>query len=193
MNEHDPTNGQPEHGEGPSPGDCDPQIAELMEQVQRLQAERDDLNQKYLRTAADSQNAQRRALREQEEAKRQGMTSVIANVLTVLDHFDLALAQDPAKVTAQQIISGVRVIRDELSRILQSFGVQEVNPRPGEEFDPHRHQAVMQRQSESVPPGRIVQTLQPGYALGERIIRPAKVAIRPSQPHDAPPAAWDGD
>jgi len=159
------------------------------EQVARLLAERDELNQKLLRTTADYQNSQRRALREQDEARRQGVTSVALSAMKVLDHFDLALTQDPAKATAEQIMQGVKVIRDELVKVLQSYGVQDINPRPGDEFDPHKHEAVMQTETDRVPPGRIVATLQTGYSLGDRVIRPARVSIRPGQSpsDDLPP------
>jgi molecular chaperone GrpE len=157
--------------------------SETAEQIARLLAERDELNQKYLRLAADYQNSQRRSAREQEEAKRQGLTSVALGVLGVIDHFDLALGQDPEKATAEQIMSGVRVIRDQLLKVLQSYGVTEINPHPGEEFDPHRHQAVMHTESDEIAPRLIVSTLQAGYALGDRVIRPAKVSLRPEADH----------
>ena len=97
--------------------------------------------------------------------------------------------QDPAKATAEQIMQGVRVIRDELMKVLQSYGVQEINPRPGDDVDPHRHEAVMQAETSAVPPGHIVATLQAGYSLGDRVIRPARVSIRPgsSAIEDLPP------
>jgi molecular chaperone GrpE len=151
------------------------------EQITRLLAERDELNARLLRTIADYQNSQRRGVREQEEAKRQAVTSVVLSVLPVLDHFDIALMQDPKKATAEQIIGGVKVIRAELEKVLQSYGVLPINPTPGEEFDPHKHQAVIQQESRAVPPGSVVATLQAGYALGDRVIRPAKVSIRPSR------------
>ena len=152
---------------------------EASEQIARLTAQMEELNSKYLRLAADYQNSQRRSIREQDEAKRQGLTSVALGVLGIVDHFDLALMQDPEKATAGQIMSGVKVIRDELIKVLQGYGVTEVNPAPGSEFDPHQHQAVMQTETDAVEPGAIVSTLQTGYMLGDRVIRPAKVSIRP--------------
>jgi molecular chaperone GrpE len=102
-------------------------------------------------------------------------------VIPVLDHFDLALGQDPAKVTADQIVSGVKVIRDELLKVLQRHGVNLIEPKPNDEFDPTRHQAVLQQQDEAIEPGHIVQTLQMGYALNDRAIRPASVSVRPTE------------
>lgn len=151
------------------------------ERVAQLEAERNELNDKYLRTLADYHNSQRRAVANEREARVQGVTGVVLNVLPVLDNFDLALGQDPAKATAQQIIGGVKLIRDELVRVLQNQGVSVISPAPNSEFDPNQHQAVVQMHAESVEPGRIVATLQPGYMLGERVIRPAKVSVKPQE------------
>lgn len=148
------------------------------QEIAKLQAERDDLNQKYLRTLADYQNSQRRAISNEKEARQQGVTSVVLNVVNVIDHFDLALAQDPSKATADSIMTGVKVIRDELMRVLQNHGVKVIeSPRNGE-FDPSIHQAVMQVEAPDVEPGRIVATLQPGFMLNDRVIRPATVTVR---------------
>ncbi len=138
-----PTGAEP--GSGMSSVDAELEAAQ--QQVTRLLAERDDLNQKYLRTLADYQNSQRRALANEKEAKQQGVTSVVLNALTVLDHFDLALAQDPSKATAESIVSGVKVIRDELMKVLQNHGVTIISAAANGEFNPAIHQAVMQAES----------------------------------------------
>ncbi len=114
----------------------DAELDAAQQQIVKLQAERDDLNQRYLRTLADYQNSQRRALSNEKEAKQQGITSVVLNALTVLDHFDLALNQDPSKATAESIIAGVKVIRDELMKVLQNHGVQLIPAAPNGVFDP---------------------------------------------------------
>jgi molecular chaperone GrpE len=165
--------------QGTEPGpESESQDQDLERRLADLEAERHAINEKYLRTLADYHNSQRRAVSNEREARLQGVSSVVLNVLPVLDHFDLALAQDPGKATAQQIAGGVKLIRDELMRVLQNHGVALINPEPNEEFDPNRHQAVMQAQAEGIEPGHVVQTLQPGYAMGERIIRPAKVTVQ---------------
>jgi molecular chaperone GrpE len=151
--------------------------------IAKLQEDKAELNERLLRTLADYQNSQRRAVNNEREAKQQGIVSVVSNVLTVLDHFDLALQQDPSKSSAQQIIEGVRVIRDELVRVLANHGVAQLAPEANDEFDPMRHEALMQQMAEGIEPGRIVSTLQPGYVLqssaGERVLRSAKVIVRP--------------
>jgi molecular chaperone GrpE len=147
----------------------------------RLQHQLDDLNDKYLRTLADYQNSQRRAVANEREAKEQGIKSVVLNVLPVLDHFELALGQDVSKVTAEQLLKGVLVIRDELVKVLANHGVAAIAPRANDEFDPNKHQAVTRQEAEGVEPGRVVATLQTGYLMGERVVRPAMVAVRPAE------------
>jgi molecular chaperone GrpE len=166
---------------------------DLEQRLADLAGQRDEATQKYLRTLADYQNSQRRAVANEQEARKQGVTSVVLSVLPVIDHFELALGQDPGKVSAEQIRAGVRVIHDELLRILQKYGVEVVSPRPNDEFDPMRHQAVVQQDVEEVEPGRIVATLQTGYAMGERIIRPATVSVRPRPEGHELPAPEDED
>jgi molecular chaperone GrpE len=160
-------------GEAATPADAAAmQIAQLKQQIE-------ELNTKYLRTVADYQNVARRSVKDADEARYQGMKSVVLHVLTVLDHFDLALSQDVRKVSAEQIVGGVRVIRDELMKVLQNHGVEVIAPQPDAEFDPNWHQAVTHQQAEGIEPGHVVATLQTGYKLDDRVIRPAMVSVRP--------------
>ncbi len=149
-------------------------------QVLRLSQERDEALTQWKRAMADFQNYQRRALQNEQEAKKQGATGVLTSVLPVLDHFDLALAQQTPDAASRKILDGVHVIRAELIRVLENNGVAILNPRPNDEFDPNRHSAIMQQQVAGVVPGRVSATFQPGYALGDRVIRSAKVAVAPS-------------
>lgn len=149
-------------------------------ELAKLKQQIEELNSKYLRTVADYQNVARRSVKDAGEAEYQGMKSVIQSVVPVLDHFDLALSQDVKKASAQQIVGGVRVIRDELVKVLQSHGVEIIAPEPNAEFDPNLHQAVTHQEAPKVEPGRIVATLQAGYKLDDRLIRPAMVSVRPA-------------
>lgn len=149
--------------------------AELL--VERLREDLAQAEASYKRALADLQNFRRRSVANECEAREQGIRSVVQRVVTVLDHFDLALAQDPAQITIGQLLDGVRVIRDELLAALLAVGVERIEPRPDEPFDPLRHEAVMRRPTDQAAPGHIVETLQAGYAIGDRTIRPAKVAV----------------
>jgi molecular chaperone GrpE len=156
----------------------------LEERLATLEIELADVRGKYLMTLADYQNSQRRAVQNEAVAKDHGKGAVIQQVVAVMDHFDIAFQQDVTKMTAEQAVSGLRVIRDELMRVLQSLGVGMLSPARNDEFVPGRHEAVVQQSAEGVEPGRIVQTLQAGYTLsgptGDRVLRPAKVMVAPN-------------
>ncbi len=147
--------------------------------LDKLRAERDEFNDKYLRALAEFQNYQRRAINNEKEARQQGASSVLNAILPVMDHFDMALGFDPAKASAAQVMDGVRVIRGELLKALQASGIAVINPEPNDEFNPGQHQAIMQQAADGVQSGHIVSTFQPGYILGERVVRPAKVVVAP--------------
>lgn len=155
------------------PGGAD----EIVDAMRELVRRHDELVGRLQLTAADFQNFRRRAAKSEDEACRQGATGVVQSIVPVLDNFDMALGQDVEKASVEQIASGVRVIRDELLRILAGFGVERVEPRSGDEFDPRHHQAMMQQPTADFEAGRIVQTINVGYLLGGRVVRPAKVIV----------------
>ena len=145
----------------------------LVADKDRLERERDT----YLRAAADAENRARTARKDVQESYRQGVTSVARDVVTALDHFDMALAQDMGSGDQDAIVQGMRSIRDELIRALARHGVGVIEPHPGDELNPLQHQVMMDQANDSVPPGHIASMLQVGYTLGDRVIRPAKVIV----------------
>ncbi|MEM1329628.1 MAG: nucleotide exchange factor GrpE [Planctomycetota bacterium] len=158
---------------------CDAAGDEPADAASAVEQERDEFRDKYQRALADYQNYQRRALNNEREAKSAGMRTVVESVIGVVDHFDLALNQDPEKASAEQILGGVQVIRDELFKALAGHGVATIEPSPNDEFAPGEHEAVMQQAAEGIEGGRVSMMLQVGYRLGDRVVRPAKVAVAP--------------
>ena len=152
---------------------------ELEEAVARAEAERDEAREKHQRALADFQNFQRRAGMNEKEAHLQGVRAVLQSLLGVLDNFDLTLAQDPEKLTSEQLLGGIGVVRDELERALALHGVSRITPEVNEEFRPGEHEAVMQQPAEGAEPGRISMPVQVGWRIGDRVVRPAKVAVAP--------------
>ena len=148
--------------------------------IVQLEAERDEMRDRATRALADFQNFQRRAALNEQEARRQGLSTIILSLLAPLDHFDLALQQDPEAVTAAALKQGVQSARDELMRALTSHGVEPITPACGDEFDPSRHEAMLEQPAEGIGPRRVAMILQTGYSLGSRILRPAKVAVTPA-------------
>lgn len=149
----------------------------FVEALRAVAAQRDEQRALLQRTAADYQNFQRRARQSERETRELTSAGVVQSLLQVLDFFDMALRQDPETATAQQVLGGVEMIKAEFLRVLGGHGVGTVLATPGEEFDPTRHEAVEQRAGTDVPAGRIIETRSPGYTMGDRIVRPAKVVV----------------
>lgn len=154
-----------------------------------LRQELNEEKSRSLRLMADFNNYQKRALQNERLARVDGAADVVKSVVGVIDHFDIALGADLSKATLEQIVGGVRVIREELLKALARHNVGIIHPQPGELFEPGKHEAVVQMPAEGVQSGHIVQVFQAGYTLGgggvaggpgsDRVLRPAKVAVAP--------------
>lgn len=147
--------------------------------AQRLQAERDDLYQRLARATADFKNTQKRIQGEADQRVQYANQSLIKSLLPVIDNFERALSQDAAKVDAASILRGMQIVHDQWLNVLKHQQVNEIAPQPGDPFDPARHEALMQQDApQYAGKGQtVVQTLQKGYALGDRVLRPAQVAV----------------
>ncbi len=157
---------------------------QVVADIAAISAELEDVKGRNLRLMADFQNYQKRSLQNELVARTEGVAKVASSVVGVLDHFDMALVQDPSKASVEQMLAGLRVIRDDLIKSLQSCGVSPITPAVNDEFLPGRHEAVMQQAVAGVDAGRVSIVLQSGYLLtthgSERVLRPAKVAVAPT-------------
>lgn len=147
-----------------------------------LAEERDKMEGHYRRALADLANLQRRMPAREQEARQAALKGVLTGFISVVDHFDHALSQNPQTSSAEQILDGVRVIRDEFLRVLANLGVTTFAPAVGDQFEPGKHEAIMQQPTTDAEPGRIAATLQVGYALRDWVVRPAKVALAVAPP-----------
>ncbi len=158
----------------PGPDDAlkakDQRIAELEAQVTQLQ-------HKVLLAAAEYQNVVRRSQNNIGEAREQNTIDIARALLKSMDLFDMALACDPKKVSADSILMGVQMVHAEMLKSLESFGIKRVEAKPGHEFNPLIHEAVSHVQAQGIESGKIASQLQSGYKLGEKTLRPAKVNI----------------
>ncbi len=145
--------------------------------VTELTQQRDEAVAARQRAQADYVNFQRRARENESRARRDGMSSMARALLPVLDHFDLALNQDTEKATVEQLLDGVRIVRGEFTKALQSQKIEAIAPAIGVEFDPNRHQAVMRQPTEEQEANTIVAMLQVGYAIDDVVLRPATVVV----------------
>jgi molecular chaperone GrpE len=148
--------------------------------VARLQQERDALFDRLARATADFKNAQKRLEADAEQRAQYANSTLIKSLLPVIDNFERALAQDPAKVDPASILKGMQIVHDQLMKVLRDQRVEEIAPQPGERFDPTRHEALMQQEAPQYDEPTVTQLLQKGYALHGRTLRPAGVAVSTS-------------
>lgn len=153
-----------------------------------LRAEAADLKDKLLRTLAEMENLRKRTEREMSDARQYAVANFARDMLTVGDNLRRAIdavPKDAAKTDAAlaALVEGVDVTERGLLQSLQKFGVKRVEAK-GQKFDPGKHQAMLEVETADAEPGTVAQEIQPGYTIGERVLRPALVAIakRPAKP-----------
>lgn len=143
-----------------------------------------ELNEKVLRMQADFDNFRKRILKEREESLRYANEGLLEQLLPILDNFELGLQAAETATDAAAIAQGMSMVKEQLRRFLEDFGVQEITAGSGE-FDPHIHEAVSQEASEEIPEGHIICQRRKGYKLKDRLLRAACVVVaKASAPKD---------
>jgi molecular chaperone GrpE len=132
-----------------------------------------------LRALAELRNNQRRASENEVRVIRASVAGALRSILTVLDQMDLALAQSTEGMSAQQFAQGVQLARDEFIKTLEDLGAKIIEPSVGDEFDPQRHEAMLQQSAEGIESGHITMVMQPGFSTELHVLRAAKVAVAP--------------
>jgi molecular chaperone GrpE len=148
--------------------------AALRAEVEKLQAERNLLLDRMARLQAEFDNARKRAAREQQDYKDFALADAIKNLLPVVDSFDRALATNVDKT--DDFRAGVELIRKQLQDALEKLGLRPI-PSKGEPFDPRLHEAIEMVDTDAVPDHHVVDELQRGYKLKDRLLRPAMVRV----------------
>src|SRR5580693_7135009 len=161
-----------------------------------LDRELAEMKDRLLRTLAEMENLRKRTEREVTDARLYGVASFARDVLSVADNIRRALEAVPAEALANAqamkvLVVGVELTERELLKALEKNGVRQFTPH-GEKFDPNVHQAMFEVPDPSLPAGSIVQVMQPGYMIGERVLRPALVAVAKGGPK-APPNSASGN
>ena len=138
-----------------------------------LEAERDEAVDRWKRTAADFDNFRKRALREREELVTLANERLVKDLLPILDDLERAL-EAAAQHQEAQLEEGVRLTHRALAALLERNGVKEIET--GAMFDPHVHEALLTQPSEAEE-GSVIDVVQKGYTLGDRVVRPARVVV----------------
>lgn len=152
--------------------------------VEALSAERDDFRNKFLRARADLENLRKRAAREVQDARRFGIAPFALAILQVRDNLDRTLAACTDTVTHQALVDGLKLVREQFDKILADFSITPIEAR-GKPFDPHLHEAVVMEATGDVPPNTVIEELQTGFKLHDRLIRPSKVKVAQGEATDS--------
>jgi molecular chaperone GrpE len=139
----------------------------------KLRAERDSLLDRLARMQADFENARKRAAKEQQEYRDYALVDTIKTLIPVLDSFDRALKTSPEK---SEFHAGVELIHKQLQDALAKIGVREISAK-GEQFDPRFHEAIEMVDTEEAEDHQVLEELQRGYKLKDRLLRPAMVRV----------------
>jgi len=173
---------QPGEGEAPvteEGGDTDDRLQEL----EALAEERRD---QALRAQAELENQRRRFERELENAHKYAMEKFAAELLDVCDSLEMGVQAARESRDVERIIEGAELTLKNFHHVFEKFGIQAEEPT-GERFDPERHQAMSMQEDASQPPNTVVATMQKGYLLQDRVLRPAMVVVSKA------PAAGSGE
>lgn len=169
------------------------------ERVEKLERENADLKDRLLRALAEMENLRRRAEREMQDQRAYAITKFAGDIVATADNLRRALDSLPKPAEGEEakeheagvkaMIDGVELTERELLKALERHGVKKRVP-VGERFDPHRDQAMFEVPDEAQPNGTVVQVVQPGYTIGDRVLRPAMVGVSKGGPaRVAEPAA----
>jgi molecular chaperone GrpE len=199
MNDRDTRSADEPAGEHESPATATPEPSAAMPEPApstALERELADMKDRLLRTLAEMENLRRRTEREVADARMYGISAFARDILNVADNMHRALHALDEELRARAdggvkaLLDGVELTERELMNVLEKHGVKRIEPL-GQKFDPHRHQAMYEVEDVNVPAGTIVSVVQAGYLIGERVLRPAMVAVSKGGAK-APPQGQNG-
>ncbi len=180
----------------PNGHSTDPQAAEAPApgaDAATLAKEAADYKDRLLRTLAEMENLRRRTEREVADTRQYAVANFARDLLGVADNMQRALDtlsadfRDQADPVVKSHIEGVELTERELVKVMEKHGIKRFDPQ-GQKFDPNLHQAMLQVPDPSVPDGTVVQVMQPGYMIADRVLRPALVGVSKGGPKAAPSA-----
>lgn len=168
------------------------------QQFEELTKEKDDLQERLLRLQAEFENFRRRGLKERQEAHNYGHQNLVKDLLPTVDNLERAIAASAGSAEGsggedlQALLQGIELVQREFLGVLGKYGVARIEAanRP---FDPNVHEAMTQIVDDSVPSGTVVQVLEEGYKLRDRMLRPSRVVVSKQSEAAAPQSAPEVD
>ena len=152
---------------------------EADEMILELQAERDELKDKFMRALADAENARKRSERDRREAEQDGGSKLARDLLPVFDNMKRAVQAVPeeARESSKAMIEGVELTMRELISVFKKHGIEPISPQVGDKFDPQLHEAMFEAPLLGTQAGDIIQVEADGFMLHDRLLRPARVGV----------------
>ena len=160
------------------------------ETLASLRAQRDELEERWQRAAADYQNLRRRGAAEADERLGRAMKPFLSKLLTVLDNLDKALSYPATQEESRTLAQGVSLTRELFVQALEQEGVSPI--APGERFDPALHEATATVRADGAPPGAILEVVRPGYTWRGEILRHTQVIVAAPEERAAGESEADG-
>ncbi|NMA98861.1 MAG: nucleotide exchange factor GrpE [Phyllobacteriaceae bacterium] len=180
--------------QGETPETENPEIeTPEVDPVEALVAENAELKDRVLRTIAEMENLRKRTERDVADTRSYAIAGFARDMLSAIDALGQALVMLPAGTretaegTLKSLIEGIELAQREMQRLLGKHGVKPIEAA-GQKFDPHKHQAMFEVPNTEVPDGTVVQVVQEGFEIGERVLRPAMVGVSKGGPAAAAPA-----
>ncbi|AJE44935.1 nucleotide exchange factor GrpE [Celeribacter indicus] len=154
-------------------------VEEEVDQLELLRAERDEFKDRFIRAVAEAENARKRADRDRREAENYGGSKLARDMLPVFDNMKRAIDAITEEQREQQaaLIEGIELTMRELLNVFSKHGIQIITPDVGEKFDPNRHEAMFEAPVPNTKAGDIIQVMNVGFMLHDRLLRPAQVGV----------------
>ena len=156
--------------------------------IAQLEADCYEMKDKLLRALAETENVRRRALRDRKDAETYSGTKLARDLLAVHDNLDRTLSHvdDAMREQASSFIEGIELTQRELLNAFGKHKIEKVTPALGEKFDPNRHQAMFEAPIPGANPGTVIEVMQAGFTIADRLLRPALVGIAKAAPKSGP-------
>ena len=153
------------------------------DELDSLRAERDSLQDKFMRALADAENARKRAQKDRTEAENYGGSKLARDLLPICDNLKRAVESvtDEQRASAGPVIEGIELTMRELLNVFGKHGIRVIDPQVGDKFDPQEHEAMFEAPVPGTKAGEIIQVSAQGFLLHDRILRPAQVGVSSNQ------------
>jgi len=169
-----PENSAPEVEATEQVGEID--LNKVSDLIQNLTKERDQMNEQMLRTMADFQNFRKRTQQEQAMIRQYATENLVMSLLPVLDNFERTVAAAERGATIESMVNGVRAVEKQLRFLVEQQNVTRIESL-GAPFDANLHEALGTVATNDYPVDTVVDEIEPGYRMGDKVIRPAKVRV----------------